>query len=91
MQFLATRRGEAERGPLVRMNENEARLRLLEDGSLVWVHGPRRQEVAELRVDPALPRGECVLRDVAGVALSESVRVSRVNTDGPPRMYRHLA
>ena len=86
IEFLATRRGDAERGPLVRMNGNEARLRLLADGELVWVHGPRRQELAELRVDDALPRGGAAVRDIAGVAVSEIIRVVKPDLDtGPGR------
>jgi anaerobic selenocysteine-containing dehydrogenase len=86
IEFVATRRGEEQRGPLVRMNANEARLRLLEDGELVWVKGPRRQELAELRVDDALPRGGVALRDIAGVAVSEIIRVVKPDLDtGPGR------
>ena len=82
--FHATRRGDAERGPMVRMNANEASLRLLTDGELVWVKGPRRQELAELRVDEALPRGGAVLRDIAGVAVSEIIRVVKPDLDAGP-------
>jgi hypothetical protein len=83
--FIATRRGDEARGPLVRMNGNEARLRLLDDGELVWVKGPRRQELAELEVDDTLPRGGAVVRDIAGVAVSEVIRVVKpdLDTTGP--------
>ena len=81
--FVATRRGDAERGPMVRMNANEASLRLLTDGELVWVKGPRRQELAELRVDDALPRGGAVVRDIAGLAVSEVIRVVKPDMDRP--------
>ena len=84
VEFTATRRGDAERGPLVRMNANEARVRLLDDGELVWVKGPRRQELAELRVDDALPRGGVALRDIAGVAVSEIIRVMKPDLDAGP-------
>ena len=84
--FVATRRGDPERGPEVRMRADEAALRLLQDGELVWIVGPRRQEVATLRVDDALPRGAVVIRDVAGVAPSEVVRVRKVETDLPRRV-----
>ena len=86
--FIGTRRGDPERGPLVQMNANEASLRLLADGELVWVKGPRRQELAELRVDDALPRGGVVVRDIAGVAVSEVIRVVKPDldrADGPRR------
>ena len=46
--YIATRKGDPERGPLVRMRSDEAAERLLNDGELVWVYGPRRQELAPL-------------------------------------------
>ncbi|HEU4629861.1 MAG TPA: hypothetical protein VFS08_08940 [Gemmatimonadaceae bacterium] len=81
--FIATRTGDAERGPLVRMNGNEARLRLLDDGELVWVYGPRRQELAQLEIDDSLPRGAAVVRDIAGLAVSEIIRVVKPDLDRP--------
>ena len=85
--FEATRRGDADRGPLVRMNANEASVRLVTEGELVWVKGPRRQELAELRIDDALPRGGAVVRDIAGIAVSEVIRVVKPDLDrgGGPR------
>ena len=83
--FVATRRGDEDRGPQVRMRADEAAIRLLSDGELVRIEGPRRQEFAVLRVDDELPRGAVVVRDVAGVAPSEVVRVRKVETDLPPR------
>lgn len=84
--FIATRRGDPDRGPQVRMRADEAAIRLLQDGELVRVVGPRRQETATLRIDDALPRGAVVIRDVAGVAPSEVVRVRKVDTDLPRRV-----
>ncbi|HSJ63977.1 MAG TPA: hypothetical protein VK922_08715 [Gemmatimonadaceae bacterium] len=83
--FLATTRGDPDRGPVILMNSDEARLRLMQDGELVWVYGPRRHELVELRIDEALRRGEAVLRDVAGASLTEIVRVIKVETDAPRR------
>lgn len=83
--YVATRRGDHERGPQVRMRADEAALRLLTDGELVRIEGPRRQEFAILQVDDDLPRGAVVVRDVAGVAPSEVVRVRKVETELPPR------
>lgn len=80
--FVATRRGDAERGPQVRMRGDDARERLLEDGELAWVQGPRRNELAEVRVDDALPRGGVILRDVLGAAVSEVIRLQKQD---PPR------
>ena len=86
--FIATRRGDPERGPMVQMNANEAALRLLTDGELVWVKGPRRQELAELQVDDALPRGGAVVRDIAGLAVSEVIRVVKPDADRPATARR---
>ena len=83
--FIATRKGDEDRGPVVLMNADEARLRLLHHGELVWVYGPRRHELVELRIDDALRRGEAVLRDVAGASPTEVVRVIKVDTDSPRR------
>jgi hypothetical protein len=85
--FLATKRGDADRGPEVRMCGDEATLRLLQDGELVRVAGARRQEIAVLRVDDRLVRGVVVLRDVAGVSPSEVVRVRKAETELPPRSF----
>src|SRR5512138_3449833 len=84
VEYVSTRKGDAERGPMVRMHGAEARFRLLEDGELVRISGPRRQEFAVLRIDNSLGRGNVALRDVAGVAVSESVTVSKPDTDTPP-------
>jgi hypothetical protein len=83
--FVATHRGDEDRGPQVRMREDEALLRLLTDGELVWVYGPRRHDLAALVIDEAVPRGAVVLRDVAGVAVSELVRVVKPDLDRPRR------
>lgn len=86
MEFIGTRRGDPERGPEIRMREDEARLRLLVDGELVSVYGPRRHELATLRVDDRVPRGGVVVRDMSGLAVSEIVRVVKVDLDrrSPP-------
>ena len=81
--YIATRPGDVDRGPLVRMNAQEAALRMLSDGELVWVKGPRRQELAPLEVDDSLPRGGAVVRDVAGVSVSEIIRVVKPDLDRP--------
>jgi hypothetical protein len=79
--FIASRAGDAERGPLIRMRREEAALRLVSDGELVWINGPRRNELATLEIDDALPRGGVVVRDVLGVTVTEIVRVSKPNLD----------
>jgi hypothetical protein len=83
--FIATRRGDPERGPLVRMRPDDALVRLLTDGELVRVLGPRRSEFAELVLDESLPRGGIVVRDLAGVTVTEIVRVLKVDLDAPVR------
>ena len=81
--FIATRSGDADRGPLVRLNSTDARKRLLVDGELVWVYGPRRHELAVLAIDDAIPLGNVVARDILGVAPTERVRVVKPNLDAP--------
>ena len=81
VQFLATRTGDEERGPLVSLNASEAQLRGLSDGELVYVQGPRRRELAEFRVNDTLPRGGALVRDVAGVTLTEIIRIMKLDLD----------
>jgi hypothetical protein len=83
VEYTSTQKGDAERGPMVRMSGREARFRLLEDGELVWISGPRRNELALLRIDESVGPGHVALRDVAGVAVSESVTVTKPDTDTP--------
>ncbi len=83
--FISTRRGDAGRGPMVRMREDDAVLRLLSEDALVRIVTDRRQELAELQIDDALPKGGVVLRDVVGASISEVIRVIRLDTDTPTR------
>jgi anaerobic selenocysteine-containing dehydrogenase len=83
--FVATRLSDPERGPQVRLAPVDASDRLLTDGELAWVHGPRRQQLAEVIVDPEVKRGDVVLRDVAGVSPSEIVRVVKPDLDSHTR------
>ena len=80
-QYIATRSSDSERGPLIRLHPTEARQRLLEDGELVWVYGPRRHELAVLVVDEAVSPGNVVARDILGVAPAERVRVVKHDFD----------
>ena len=79
--FIATRAGDPERGPMVRMRPDDALVRLVTDGELVRVVSERRQELAVLETDESLPRGGVVLRDVAGAVVSEIIRVVRVDAE----------
>ena len=85
VELIATRHGDAERGPAVWLHPAEATLRLIMDGELVWVYGPRRHELATTHVDESVPRGSVVLRDVVGASPSELVTITKVDTDTPPR------
>lgn len=87
--FVATRPSDPERGPLVRMNAQEAAARLLTDGELVIVEGPRRQQLATLAIDDRLPRGDVLIRDIVGVAPSEIVHVLKPDLDAPPELGRY--
>jgi anaerobic selenocysteine-containing dehydrogenase len=80
-RFIATRQGDAERGPMVTMHSLDAADRLLNEGELAWVYGPRRHELAEVRLDDTLKRGDVVLRDVAGSSPSEIIRVIKPDMD----------
>jgi hypothetical protein len=40
----------------VRIRPNDAKMRLIEDGELVWVYGPRRHELAPVVYDEPCPR-----------------------------------
>lgn len=83
VEYISTRKGDAARGPLVKMRASEALIRLIEDGELVWVVGPRRQDLAELEIDDSLRDGQVSLRDIAGVAVTEYITISKPDTDLP--------
>ena len=82
--FIGTRAGDTDRGPQIRLNAEEARFRLILDGELVWIYGPRRHELAPVVIDDAVPRGGVVVRDIAGVTVSEIVRLVKPNLDARP-------
>ena len=85
MQLVATRRGDAERGPEVRLHPDDAVIRFLVDGELVWIQGPRVNQIAPLVLDHTVAPYTCTLRDVGGVDVSEFVRVVKPDLDTPPR------
>ncbi len=84
VEYVSTKKGDPERGPMVRIHQLEARIRLVDNGELVWVEGPRRKELAELVIDNSIPAGRVALRDVAGVSLAEHVIVVKPDLDTPP-------
>jgi anaerobic selenocysteine-containing dehydrogenase len=69
----------------VRLSPSDAQARLLVDGELAWVYGPRRQELATVAVDDSVKRGDVVLRDIAGASPSELVRVVKPDLDSHTR------
>ena len=83
LEFISTKKGDKDRGPMIRMRSSEARIRLLQDGELAWVQGPRRNELAVLIIDESIPAGKIALRDIAGVTVTEKVKVSKPDTDTP--------
>jgi uncharacterized protein involved in tellurium resistance len=83
--FLGTRRGDPERGPQIRLRGDEAALRMLVDGEMAWVEGPRRQELATVLIDDAVPRGGAVVRDIPGVGVSEIITIRKPDLDAPRR------
>jgi anaerobic selenocysteine-containing dehydrogenase len=82
--FIGTRSGDADRGPQIRLNAEEAHLRMIVDGELVWIYGPRRHELAPVVIDDSVPRGGVVVRDIAGVTVTEVVRLVKPNLDARP-------
>jgi anaerobic selenocysteine-containing dehydrogenase len=88
-QLIATRADDPARGPAVFMHPEDARTRLLDDGELAWVYGPRRHELATVYIDDTMKKGDVVLRDVAGASPSEIVRVIKpdLDTRGRPPAY----
>lgn len=91
LDLVATRSGDLERGPMVTMNPADAQSRLLTDGELAWVYGPRRHELATVRIDAATRLGNVVLRDIIGASPSESVRVVKPDLDSRGRRPTALA
>lgn len=80
-ELIATRSGDTERGPAIFMNRADAQSRLLNDGELAWVYGPRRHELATVILDDEVAAGDVVLRDLVGSSPSELVRVVKPDLD----------
>jgi hypothetical protein len=86
--FVGTRRGDPERGPAISLNGDEASLRMLADGELVFIHGPRRKELAPVIVDDEVPRGGVVVRDIAGLMVSDVIKLVKPDMDRGPSPAR---
>jgi anaerobic selenocysteine-containing dehydrogenase len=80
-ELIATRKDDPERGPAVFMYPQDAADRLLNEGELAWVYGPRRHELATVVISEEIRKGDVVLRDVVGSAPSETVRVIKPDLD----------
>lgn len=83
LDYISTKRGDVERGPMVWISPTDAKVRLLEAGELAWVEGPRRHELAVVVIDDTVPDGSVKLRDIAGVTVTEYVVVSKPDLDSP--------
>ena len=83
-RFIATRAADAERGPQVRLRADDAKHRLLVDGELALVEGPRGQQLAQVKIDDTVPRGGVIVRDMGGVSPTEIVYVMKPDLDAPP-------
>lgn len=80
-RLIATRSADPERGPAVFLNPRDAKDRLLNEGELAWVYGPRRHELATVHFDDTIRVGDVVLRDILGASPSEIVRVIKPDLD----------
>lgn len=89
--FIATRKSDTERGPLLRIRPDDAESRSVDDGELVWVYGPRRHELAPVVYDESLPRGGVIVRDLAGLAVTEIVRLVKMDIDHRPVLTTKFA
>lgn len=76
---------------MVVMHPADAKTRLLADGELAWVYGPRRHELALVRIDDSGTFGDVVLRDIAGASPSEMVRVIKPDLDNRGRRPANTA
>jgi hypothetical protein len=86
IEYVATRKDDAERGPQVRLSGLDARFRVLAAGELAWVRGERGQQLAEVVIDDSFPQHTCGLRDIPGVLAAESVIVTKPDLDSPNRI-----
>lgn len=82
--FVGTRRGDPDRGPAISVNREEASLRMLADGELVFIQGPRRKELAPVIVDDDVPRGGAIVRDIAGLMVSDVIKLVKPDMDRGP-------
>jgi len=79
--LVVTQKTDPERGPMVVMSPGDARSRLLTNGELAWVYGPKRHELAEVRIADNTREGDVLLRDIVAARPSEIVRVVKPDLD----------
>jgi hypothetical protein len=91
VSLIVTRKDDAERGPMIIMSAVDARDRLITDGELAWVYGPKRHELATVRIDPNARQGDVILRDLFGARPSEIIRVIKPDLDSRGRRPPTLA
>lgn len=63
------------------MNATEASRRLILEGELAWVYGPSRHELAIMHIDPSLPRGDAIVRDILGADPAQNIRIVKPDFD----------
>ena len=86
IEYVATRKGDPDRGPQVKLCAIDARFRVLSNGELAWVRSARGQQLAEVLIDDAFPQHMCGLRDIPGVLAAEAVRVVKPDLDTPMKI-----
>jgi anaerobic selenocysteine-containing dehydrogenase len=79
--LVATKKGDAERGPAIFMHQKDAQNRLLNEGELAWVYGDQRHELATVLFDERVKAGDVVLRDLIVAAPSGTVKVVKPDLD----------
>ena len=85
LDYVATKRGDADRGPMIWISPTDAKIRLLQEGELAWVEGPRRKDLAVVVIDDTVPDGSVKVRDISGVTVTEHVVVSKPDVESPRR------
>ncbi len=86
--FVDSRRGDPDRGPAIRMNADEARIRMIVDGELVFISGPTRKELAPVTIDDDVPKGGVIVRDILGVMVTDVVKLVKPDMDRGPQPAR---
>ena len=78
---------------MVMLHPSDARARLLTDGELAWVYGPRRHELATVRIDTedSLKLGDVVLRDVPRSPDAGVIADYHGSFDDPAALATHLS